>query len=45
LQNARWIMASSDERLTLVTCWPAYSNTHRLILVAKPIQLDLIPAE
>lgn len=36
LQNARWILPSTDERLTLVTCWPANSNTHRLILVAVP---------
>ncbi len=37
LENARWIMTSTDERLTLVTCWPADSNTHRLILVASPL--------
>jgi LPXTG-site transpeptidase (sortase) family protein len=36
IQNARWIGHSDDERLTLVTCWPADSNTHRLILVAVP---------
>ena len=36
LDNARWIMPSLDERLTLITCWPSYSNTHRLIVVAKP---------
>jgi LPXTG-site transpeptidase (sortase) family protein len=36
IENARWIGRSTDERLTLVTCWPADSNTHRLILVASP---------
>ena len=36
LDNAKWIMPSLDERLTLITCWPSYSNTHRLIVVAKP---------
>jgi sortase A len=36
LENARWILPSKDERLTLVTCWPADSNSHRLILVAVP---------
>lgn len=36
LENARWILPSNDERLTLVTCWPADSNSHRLILVAIP---------
>lgn len=36
LNNARWLAKSDDERLTLVTCWPKTSNTHRLILVARP---------
>lgn len=35
--NARWMMRSTDERLTLITCWPAYSNTHRLVIVAAPV--------
>jgi LPXTG-site transpeptidase (sortase) family protein len=37
LENARWILESEDERLTLVTCWPYESNTHRLIVVARPV--------
>ena len=37
-ENARWLAASEDERLTLVTCWPAESNTHRVIIVAFPIK-------
>ena len=36
LANALWIMPSNDERLTLITCWPYDSNTHRLIVVARP---------
>ncbi len=36
LENARWLARSEDERLTLITCWPATSNTHRLIIVAIP---------
>lgn len=36
VENASWIGESLDERLTLVTCWPYESNTHRLIIVAKP---------
>lgn len=35
--NARWIQPTTDERITLTTCWPYTSNTHRLIIVAKPI--------
>ncbi|PKO16265.1 MAG: hypothetical protein CVU39_07825 [Chloroflexi bacterium HGW-Chloroflexi-10] len=38
LENARWIMPSADERLTIVTCWPSYSNTHRLIIAASPVE-------
>ena len=36
LNNARWLAPTDDTRLTLVTCWPKLSNTHRLILVARP---------
>jgi LPXTG-site transpeptidase (sortase) family protein len=36
-KNAEWIQPTADERLTLVTCWPYTSNTHRLIIVAKPL--------
>lgn len=34
-QNAQWIMPTTSERLTLVTCWPYTGNSHRLIVVAK----------
>jgi LPXTG-site transpeptidase (sortase) family protein len=40
LENARWIQPTTDERITLITCWPYTSNTHRLIVVAKPIVPD-----
>ncbi len=36
MDNAQWILPSSDERVTLITCWPRESNTHRLIIVAVP---------
>ena len=35
-ENAHWIQPTSDERLTLVTCWPHSDNSHRLIVVAYP---------
>jgi sortase A len=38
LDNARWLASSEDTRLTLVTCWPKESYTHRLILVAVPVE-------
>ncbi|HNR01071.1 MAG TPA: sortase [Anaerolineaceae bacterium] len=37
-QNARWLGTSEDVRLTLITCWPENTNTHRLILVARPLE-------
>jgi len=36
LANARWILPSDDERLTLNTCWPPDSNTDRVVIVAFP---------
>ena len=36
LENNRWIGDFEDERLTLVTCWPYTSNTHRVIVIARP---------
>ena len=38
LENARWLAQTDDIRLTLVTCYPKESNTHRLILVARPVE-------
>jgi sortase A len=36
-QNAAWIAPTGDERMTMVTCWPYTNNTHRLVVVARPI--------
>ena len=36
-QNTTWIAPTEDERLTMVTCWPYTNNTHRLVVVSKPI--------
>jgi sortase A len=35
-KNAEWIAPTTDERITMVTCWPYSNNTHRVIVVAKP---------
>lgn len=37
IKNAAWIERTEDERLTLVTCHPKNSNTHRLIVIAFPV--------
>lgn len=36
LENASWIQPGDEEQITLVSCWPYISNTHRVIVVAKP---------
>lgn len=36
-RNAQWIAPTTDQRLTMVTCWPYTNNTHRVIVVAKPL--------
>ncbi len=35
-QNAQWIAPTDYGRLTLVTCWPYSTYTHRLVVVALP---------
>jgi sortase A len=38
LANAEWIEPTEDERITLITCWPYESNTHRVVVVAVPLR-------
>lgn len=38
LAYLRGVMESTDtEQLTLITCWPSWTNTHRLIVIARPL--------
>lgn len=37
IKNASWIERTEDERLTLVTCHPKNTNTHRLLVIAFPV--------
>lgn len=41
LENARWMLPTNDDRLTLLTCYPYETNTHRLIVVAKSMDYIL----
>jgi len=34
-EHARYMDPTSDPTLTLITCWPYWTNTHRVIRVAK----------
>lgn len=50
IENARWLLPSPDERVTLVTCWPQTNFTHRLVVIALPTdqvdrQLQNIPSQ
>lgn len=38
LKNAQYMDPTTEPRLTLVTCWPPWGNTHRLIVLARPTQ-------
>jgi len=38
MQNARFVEPTDESQLTIVTCWPPWSNTHRLVVIAKPSQ-------
>lgn len=40
LENARYILPTTDERLTLVTCHPYGSIQNRLIVIAKPLAMS-----
>lgn len=44
-ENARYVMPTRDERLTLVTCHPYGSLHNRLIVIARPVRTDEITAE
>ena len=43
IANARWILPTEDERLTLITCWPYPASTHRLLVIAYPISQEPPP--
>lgn len=36
IQNNQYILPTSDERLTLVSCWPYETNSHRIVIIARP---------
>lgn len=38
IQNAQYIQPMNDDRLTLISCWPENNNTHRVIVIARPIK-------
>jgi LPXTG-site transpeptidase (sortase) family protein len=37
LSASPYINPADDDRLTLVSCWPEWSNTHRVYVLARPV--------
>lgn len=40
-RNGAWMKPSTCERLTLITCWPYETNSHRLVIIADPLPSDM----
>lgn len=40
LDNAKWMLPTADERVTLISCWPYIGTTHRLVVIATPVDGD-----
>ena len=38
MANARFMDPTDDQRVTIITCWPPWNNTHRLVVIARPAQ-------
>ncbi len=36
--NAKYMDPTPDETLTLISCWPPHGNSHRVIVIAKPVK-------
>ena len=43
--NAQWVLPTHDERVTLITCWPYSASTHRLVVIALPLDDVMPPAD
>ncbi len=40
LANARYSQPTPDEQLTLITCWPYEDNSHRAVVIARPMATE-----
>ena len=43
IKNAQYIQPMADDRLTLISCWPENNNTHRVVVIAKPVTSAAAP--
>lgn len=37
IMNNNFIEPTPDERLTLVSCWPYTTNSHRVVIIGRPL--------
>ncbi len=44
LENAKVMQPTNDARLTLISCWPEWSNSHRAIVIARLVG-EIPPAQ
>lgn len=42
MEHAKYLLQTPDDRLTLVTCWPNWDNSHRLLWFARPVEEKII---
>lgn len=40
IKNARYIQPMVDDRLTIISCWPENNNTHRVVVIARPVTAE-----
>jgi sortase A len=44
IKNAQYIQPMADDRLTIISCWPENNNTHRVVVIARPVSETAITA-
>ena len=37
VKNAQYILPKNEDILTVISCWPENNNTHRIVIIAKPV--------
>ena len=45
MEHARFLQPTTEQILTLITCWPPTDYSHRLILVARPVAEAQVESE
>lgn len=40
IKNAQYIQPMPNDRLTIISCWPENNNTHRVVVIARPVAAE-----